>query len=779
MKRVLAFLVLIVFLVTNAIAEEVLQMNISYMDNWPKLPTPYMTRNWNETAKQVTLLSLDANADYKYFPVSTYFERTEPTSGGYSGLGYGTHTYLRADNTMTNYGEAVAQLSAVLTAALTEGIDPRNIGGLDYVKMAQVYFSRTPDGRGFINNNAPSSDCAGSFWYTLYPTILYFHLAAMYPDDAALAQQIREVADTWLDALDYIPSWDALGVSLKNRQLVIGGHTEPEGIIGAAYALYMAYERFGEEKYLNGAMKLMNQTAAMSKNPYYEIVGSYGPYLAARMNAEKNAGLPLERMLDWVFCNGSDSARGGWGIINSRWGDYDAYGLSGSVTDTTGYAFAMNTFVTAGALAPVARYAPRYSRALGQYLTNVVNNSNMFFGDGLPANLQDDGDYVAETGLTYLVYEGVRNKGKTTPFATGDAKNQKNPTGTNFSFYSSGPLGLMSSMIIDTDVKEIQCFDLLKTDFEHEKAYPTYLMYNPFDDAKTVNVTLPDVGSGLVYDAVSGKFLTKITDSTLSVTIAPDCAVQAVVVPESAEITEKNGCVYADDVVIRYADAYVTIPELEESILIEGSFEINSVVKTEPGDAAADYELSYDGTVIAKGEGIPKTIIADTSSLKAGRGALILTVTTKGGNKLSCSYGVKLLPEGGKILMDYNGEELFKILRPKDNCGTELTEQGFKMKLRRDWACFSIPYVYLKTEDHPLLIVDVPYAWGGWGLFALIDGKQYYIQGDCAGEGEMLYDLGTLMSNWGISEGKVVIQPFITTGSGAEVIISRVKIVEE
>ena len=67
----------------------------------------------------------------------------------------------------------------------------------------------------------------------------------------------------------------------------------------------------------------------------------------------------------------------------------------------------------------------------------------------------------------------------------------------------------------------------------------------------------------------------------------------------------------------------------------------------------------------------------------------------------------------------------------------------------------------------------------GWGLFALIDGKQYYIQGDCAGEGEMLYDLGTLMSNWGISEGKVVIQPFITTGSGAEVIISRVKIVEE
>jgi len=120
-------------------------------------------------------------------------------------------------------------------------------------------------------------------------------------------------------------------------------------------------------------------------------------------------------MLDWVFNDGSEAARPGWGVINARWGDYDAYGLSGSLTDTQGYAFSMNTFVTAGMLAPVARYAPQYSRALGQYLTAVAANSQMFFADGLPAELQDDSAYTARTGLTDLVYEGVRNLGKTTP----------------------------------------------------------------------------------------------------------------------------------------------------------------------------------------------------------------------------------------------------------------------------------------------------------------------------------------------------------------------------
>jgi hypothetical protein len=55
----------------------------------------------------------------------------------------------------------------------------------------------------------------------------------------------------------------------------------------------------------------MHQASLRTTNPYYEILGSYAPYTAARLNAQYNAGLPLARMLDWVFNDGSVAARPG------------------------------------------------------------------------------------------------------------------------------------------------------------------------------------------------------------------------------------------------------------------------------------------------------------------------------------------------------------------------------------------------------------------------------------------------------------------------------------
>lgn len=104
--------------------------------------------------------------------------------------------------------------------------------------------------------------------------------------------------------------------------------------------MLMAYERFGEKAYLDAAVQLMRDTAERKDNPYYEVLGSYAPYIAARLNAEQNAGLPLGRMPDWVFTDGSNAARMDWGLMDSRWGEYDAYGLSGSLSDFShGYAF--------------------------------------------------------------------------------------------------------------------------------------------------------------------------------------------------------------------------------------------------------------------------------------------------------------------------------------------------------------------------------------------------------------------------------------------------------
>ena len=784
--RIISLGLVLMLLSGCALAEPVQQNAISLMEGWPNLPSPYVNRDWNEYARKVTLLSFDGEADAKYFPITYYYTRQEPTSGGFTGLNFGTHTYLRQNNAMGGPGEAVTQLAAILTASMTEGLDPRDINGMDYVKMAQIYFMRTPDGRGFVSNNAPGSDCTGSFWYTLYPTLLYFHLAAQYPQDEALSAHIREVADTWLSALNNITTWDAMGYSLKNNQLVTGGHTEPEGIFGVAYIMLMAHARFGEEKYLNAAVALMERAAEFMENPYYEILGSYAPVIAARLNAEKNAGLPLERMMDWVFTDGTHLARPSWGIIDARWGDYDAYGLAGSHTDTNGYAFAMNTFVTAGALAPVARYAPEYAHDLGKYLTAVASNSHMFFADGLPLELQDDGDYVKETGLDFLVYEGVRHHKRdlpvVVPFATGDAKMfSPNIPGTTFSFYSSGPMGMFSSIVGETNVPEILCFDLLKTDFEHGAAYPTYLLYNPLNEAKDVIMPLPGEDRCDVWDAVGGAYLAKNVQGEAAFKMAADQAAMPVLLPVGAELTEKDGRTEANGVTVRYAGGWIDLPQTREYSMLRSGDEVKLQAHLPENDRVIGYSAALAGVEIAAGEADGKEFSFILRENVPSEGVLQVTVETALGKKLSCAKAVQVLSGKLQEAMHLEGKSLKKNFSRTSNCRVALEENGVRFKM--DWgeSIFSLPMQLIKADENPRMIFKISESSAAWGIKIFINqtAETHVLRSPAREEGEFLFDLGEFIRNAGFSQAHVKVQLVIREDSGKEVLLNEIALYTE
>ena len=70
---------------------------------WPKLPSPFIVRNWEDTVREVTLLTLDANASSPYFPVSAYFQQETPLFGGAQGQQFGVQTYLRSRATPHHY----------------------------------------------------------------------------------------------------------------------------------------------------------------------------------------------------------------------------------------------------------------------------------------------------------------------------------------------------------------------------------------------------------------------------------------------------------------------------------------------------------------------------------------------------------------------------------------------------------------------------------------------------------------------------------------------------
>lgn len=94
----------------------------------------------------------------------------------------------------------------------------------------------------------------------------------------------------------------------------------------------------------------------------------------------------------------------------------------------------------------------------------------------------------------------------------------------------------MGALFENTNVNGILKIDVLKTDFEHAPAYPTYLYYNPFDESKTV-----DIYAGQdeldIYDCVSKTFAARNAKGTASIPIEDDGALLLVMVPAGGNIT--------------------------------------------------------------------------------------------------------------------------------------------------------------------------------------------------------------------------------------------------
>lgn len=91
----------------------------------------------------------------------------------------------------------------------------------------------------------------------------------------------------------------------------------------------------------------------------------------------------------------------------------------------------------------------------------------------------------------------------------------------------------------------------LATDWFRAPAYPTFLIYNPFADAKTI--TLP-VGPGVcdLYDAVTGQFIAREVAGAVSLRLAPDQAMVLVLAPSRGRISRAGARLSINDVVVDY-----------------------------------------------------------------------------------------------------------------------------------------------------------------------------------------------------------------------------------
>jgi hypothetical protein len=406
------------------------QINLPRVEPMPREPMPYQMRDWKQVARDYdnyifsfTRTASSPDSWWKTYPIVWW--DTERVNFPWNT--FGMPSYI-GHPSMSSGGahEAINCLGAVLGGALA-GIDKSNqfiaATGLYYnfVLMEQQYFNLR-NGEYMVLNYT-SAQSGQTFWYEVFPPLLFCQLLAKYPDTGEMEDIMYYMADRMYDAEVVmggktspwsVPNFNHTAFNFDTMTPFDNGvWNEPDAAAGYAWLEYMAYAKWGAPYHLTGAKWGIEYLEGRSKNPLYEVLLPYGAYTIARMNAEQGTSYDLYKILNWCFEPGyTGAARYGWGVIaDNQWGGYDCDGLVGSATDDGGYAFAMNTFQWPAALAPIPRYNQDYARAIGKWILNAANAARLFYANGLDAVHQsDEGWAYIYDPCNCIAYEGLRKQ---------------------------------------------------------------------------------------------------------------------------------------------------------------------------------------------------------------------------------------------------------------------------------------------------------------------------------------------------------------------------------
>ena len=357
--------------------------------------------DWKQRALDFDHIAFDAQAAGPLMPLLSWHDKPR------------RHFAIPSYVGKSSDGEGICCLAAVMSGALS-GIDKTQDRGVNWVQGCEAWFSSTD---GVTLNNVGTRNGGGSFWYAVLPGVLHAQLAMKFPEERGLNDKLRVMADRYREVVIALggvnADFDHTGFDFaKNAPIDNGKWREPDAAAGIAYIEYAAWLKWHDEKHLETARWCLDSLERRKReegSPLYETLLYYAPALAAKMNAEHGTHYDVAKQFDW--CMGENVERGVarpcWGMLAHRFGAADVRGLQGSTRAEDGYAFAMNTFNAAAALAPLCRYDVRFTSRIAQWLNQIAVNARQFFADEVPAANQSNPE-IRETPLRIVPYEGIR-----------------------------------------------------------------------------------------------------------------------------------------------------------------------------------------------------------------------------------------------------------------------------------------------------------------------------------------------------------------------------------
>ena len=571
MKKVLhisILLTLTTFIGCNYMSSEVEQASLKKVNEMPNHPTPYKMLDWNEKAKNFDEIIFNHQADSHGEPLIWL----DSAGKNFPQTTFGLFTVISdvrqgPDVNNGEFHEAINSLGALLSAGLV-GIDKTNQKNYNYVKMVQNYFNCDNGWNIMMNNTSEEIAMLGGgygrdWWYDVFPNVLYYAVSDLFTGveradslQIIIAEQFFK-ADSVLNG-NYDYSYFDYGTMEGKRNQI---PYQQDAAAGHAWVLYAAYQKFGDQRYLDGAISALDALYSQNESRFYEVLMPFGAYTAARLNAEFGTNYDISTILSWTFegCNAEDG-RTGWGIINDRWGEYDVSGIQGNIIQDGGYGFLMNTYDMAWPLVPMVRYEPQYAHVIAKWMLNAANSARLFY----PYEIPDENQWLpGEKAVTrnVIAYEGLKkidsyNKDELkgiSPVALGDGPNWVigQPPISMFSIYGSAHVGIFGSIIRETNVEQILQLNCLATDFYRASAFPTYLYYNPFNEDKEIEYFNENKPVDL-YDAISHRVVaTQVTDTSYF-TLPANQTMLIVVIPAKSKLKKIGDKIMLNDVVIAY-----------------------------------------------------------------------------------------------------------------------------------------------------------------------------------------------------------------------------------
>ncbi|HTD95222.1 MAG TPA: hypothetical protein VK644_15455 [Chitinophagaceae bacterium] len=544
---------------------QIKQQHLARVDQMAAIPQPLQIIDYRALAQRFDATVYDFHATGKFWPLvwmdSSGRNFKQPVAGIYTAIG---DVRQGPANNKGIFHEALATMGATLGATLV-GINKQE--GLNYVGMLKNYFNSETGWNIMMNNTCPEVALLGGgygrdWWYDVYPNLLFYAIYDLYPNEPGFTEIARSIADKFYKADSILKGnydWSFFDYArmqpMKNNICA-----QPDAAAGHAWVLYHAYKKFGNKRYLDGAISALRALESQKKNPTYELLMPFGAYLAARINAELNDNFDVQKLLKWSF-DGTAICREGWGVLVGKWNGYDISGIVGSTVDHGGYGFLMNTYDAAWPLVPMVRYNKAYANAIGKWMLNAANAARLFYPQYMPKEHQTLPELAAVT-KGVIAYEGMIKQSSYKaftslkgPVAQGDGPlwvENKNPPETQFSVYGSGHAGIFGSIIDTTNVKGILRLDLLATDFYHDKAYPSYLYYNPYTTSKNVKIKMTGATAVDLYDVITGKFIATNVTSGRSIAVKPQSSVLIVMVPAGGARKMEGKKLLVDDVVVDF-----------------------------------------------------------------------------------------------------------------------------------------------------------------------------------------------------------------------------------